>query len=49
MANNTKQAYDFKHFGSTYNVEILNFSNPELELQGTESAVKNKLKKLLTE
>ena len=31
------------------NVEILIFFNPELKLQGTESAIKNKLKKLLAE
>ena len=28
--------------GSTYNVEILNYFNPELQLKGTESAVKKK-------
>ena len=36
-------------FASTYNVEILNSCNPELQLEDTESAIKCKLKKLLTE
>ena len=34
---------------STCNVEILNFFNPELRLQDTESKTTNKLKHLLTE
>ena len=32
-----------------YDVEVLNFFNPELELKDTESRIKNKLKKILTE
>ena len=36
-------------FASTYNVEILNSCNPELQLEDTESAIKCKLKKLLTQ
>ena len=38
-----------KGYAITYNVEILNFFNPELQLKDTESIIKNKLKKLLTE
>ena len=45
----TKRAYAFKGYASSYHVEILNSLNPELQLQDTESAIKNKLKKLLTE
>ena len=33
----------------TYNVEIMNCFNHELQLKDTESAIKNKLKHLLTE
>ena len=32
---------------STYNVEILNYFNPELQLKDAEFAIKNKLIKLL--
>ena len=39
----TKQAHAFKSFASSYNVEILNCSNPELQLKATESAIKSKL------
>ena len=42
-----KWAHAFKGDAS-YDVEILNSFNPELLLKDTESAVKNKLKKLLT-
>ena len=45
----TKQAHAFKGYASSYNVEILNSFNPELQLKDTESAIKNKLKELLTE
>ena len=45
----TKQAHAFKDFASSCNVEILSSFNPELQLKDTESAIKNKLKKLLTE
>ena len=34
---------------STYNVEILNSFNPEIQLKDTESAIKNKLINLLPE
>ena len=36
-------------FSSHYNFEILNSYNPELQLKDTESAIKNKLKQLMTE
>ena len=36
----TKEQHAFKGYGSTYNVEILNSFNPELQLKDTESAVK---------
>ena len=36
-------------FSSSYNFEILNSYNPELQLKDTESAIKNKLKQLMTE
>ena len=45
----TKRVHAFKGYASSYNVDILNSFNPELQLKGTESAIKNKLKKSLTE
>ena len=39
-----KRAHAFKHYKHTYNVEILNFFYPKLQLKNTESAIKNKLK-----
>ena len=45
----TKQAHSFKGFGGSYNVEILNFFDPELQLKDTEFAIKIKLKKILSE
>ena len=39
----------YKGYASNYNVDILNSFNPELQLQNTESAIKNKLKDLLYE
>ena len=41
-----KQAHGFKGYVSTYNVEILNSFNPELKPKDTQTAIKNKLKKL---
>ena len=41
----TKREHEFRGFASTFNVEILNSFNPELQLKDTESAIKNKLKK----
>ena len=40
-----KRIHAFKGFASSYNVEILNSFNPELQLKDSQSAVKNKLKK----
>ena len=34
---------------STCSIEILNFSNPELQLKDTESAIKSKVIELLSE
>ena len=45
----TKRQHVFKGYASTYNVEILNCFNPELQLKDTESAIKSKLIKLLTQ
>ena len=44
-----KQAYGFKSLASSYNVEILNSYNLELQLKDTESAIKSKLIDLLTQ
>ena len=44
-----KREHAFKGYASTYNVEILNSFNPELRLKDTESAIKGKLIKLLTQ
>ena len=44
-----KRGHAFKGYASTYNVEILNFLNPELQLEDTESAIKSKLIELLTQ
>ena len=40
----TKRVHAFKGFTSSYNVEILNPLNLELQLKNTESAIKFKLK-----
>ena len=45
----TKRAHAFKGFAGSYNVEILNSFNLELQLRGTESAIKSKLIDLLTQ
>ena len=45
----TKWSRAFKGYASTYNVEILNYFNPELQLKDTESPIKNNLIDLLTE
>ena len=37
-----KQSHTYRGYASTYNVEILNIFNPELQLKYTESAIKNK-------
>ena len=45
----TKREYAFKVYISTYNVEILNSFNPELQLKDTESATESKLTELLNQ
>ena len=37
----------FKDYASTFNTKILIFFNPELQLEDTESVIKNKLIDLL--
>ena len=44
----TKKSHAFKNYASSYEVEILNSFNSELQLKDNESAIKQKLKKLLT-
>ena len=44
----TKREHAFEGFERTYNVDILIYFNPEL-LKDTESAMKNKLKEVLSE
>ena len=39
----TKQALAFKSYASTYNVEILNSFNPELQFTDAESPIKSKM------
>ena len=41
-----KQSYAYK---GSYNIDILNSFNPEVQLKDTESAIKNKIPDLLTE
>ena len=47
----TKQSRITRLYGysDTYNVKILNFFNPELQLKETESSIKSKLIDLLSE
>ena len=45
----TKWSHTYEGCASTYNVEILNSLNPELQLKDIESAIKNKLIDLLSE
>ena len=45
----TKRLHIYIGYESFYNIEILNFFNPELQLKDTESAIKNKLIDLLSE
>ena len=41
----TKREHVFKGFENTYNIS--NSFNPELQLKDTDSAIKNKLKKII--
>ena len=45
----TNRKHTFKNYAGTYNVEILNSVNPELQLEDTESAIKSKVIELLTQ
>ena len=45
----TKRAYACKGYASSYDVEILNPFNPELQLKDTKYATKSKRIKLLTQ
>ena len=45
----TKRAHAFKVFASSYSVDILNSFDSKLQLKDTESTIKSKLKKLLSE
>ena len=42
-----KRSLSYRGYVSTYNVEFLNYFNPELQLKDVEFAIKNKLIKLL--
>ena len=44
-----KRVHAFKGFASSYNVEVLNSFNPELQLKDTEYAIKRNLIALLTQ
>ena len=46
---NNKREHALKCYVSAYNVAILNFFNPELQLKDIESAIKSKLIELLTQ
>ena len=40
-ANITKLKHAFEGFTSTYNIDVLNSFNPELQLKDTQSAIKS--------
>ena len=44
-----KRSHAYRDYASTYNVEILNYFITERQIKDSESAIKNKSKKLLTE
>ena len=44
-----KQLLAYTRYASTYNVNILNSFNPELQFKDIESVIKNKVNSLLTE
>ena len=44
-----KSSHAYKYYANTNNVESLNSFNPELQLKGTESSIRNKLIDLLIE
>ena len=41
--NNKTISHIYKVYASTYNVEILNYFNPGLQLKNTEYAIRNRL------
>ena len=45
----TKWEHAFRGYASTYNVDILNSFDPEVQLKDTKSAIKSKLIQLLTQ
>ena len=45
--NITKREHEFKGFASTYDVEILNSFNAEIQIKDSESVIKSKLRELL--
>ena len=45
--NITKRDHEFKGFASTYDVEILNSFNAEVQIKDSESVIKSKLRELL--
>ena len=45
----TKWSHAYKGYASSYNVEILNSYNPEIQLKDTEYAIENKIIDLFTE
>ena len=46
---NKKREHVFKGFPSTFNLEILNSFNSDLQLKHIESSIRSKLRKLLTQ
>lgn len=44
-----KQSHAYKGYPSSYDIDMLNSFNPELLLKDTDSAIRNKLKYLLSE
>ena len=45
----TKRSHAYRGYASTYNVKILNYFNPKLQLKDTEPAIRNKLIDLFSE
>ena len=48
-AKNPKRSHDYKGYERSCNADILNYLNPELQLKGAASAIRNKPIDLLTE
>ena len=45
----TKQSHAYKGYASSYNVDVLNYFKPELQLNNIECAIRNKLIELWAE